>query len=64
MTYPTAREMDEIQEAPPRIRAALEFMWVFTEWWHSLDVDIEDIPGDLDIIFEMERAYERWWNLR
>lgn len=64
MTYPTISEMDTIAAAEPQTRAALEFVWAFTEWWEALQCELEELPGDLDTILEMERAYERWRNLR
>jgi len=64
MTYPTIREMDEMEKAPPQTKAALEFMWAFTEWWEKLECDLEELPGELDTLMEMERAYGRWRNLR
>lgn len=64
MTYPTIREMDAIAAAEPQTRSALEFMWAFTEWWETLECAVEELPGNLDVLMEMERAYERWRNLR
>ena len=62
MTYPTISEMDEMEAAPPTIKAALEFIWAFTDWWEKLEA--EELPGDPGALFEMEGAYERWRNLR
>jgi len=64
MTYPTIREMDEMEKAPPQTTAAHEFMWAFTEWWETLECAVEELPGNLEPIMEMEKAYERWRNLR
>jgi|WetSurSiteA1Bulk_404760.scaffolds.fasta_scaffold04474_1 hypothetical protein len=64
MTYPTIREMDEMDKAQPQTKAALEFIWTFTEWWEKLECGLEELPGDLDVLMAMEKAYERWRNLR
>ena len=65
MTQPTLAELDRIKEADRYTEAALEFVWAFTEWWEAT---VEDEWGRMDVDTDhgkaMERAYERWRNLR
>lgn len=54
-----------MEEASPRIRAALEFTWIFTEWWENLDMDPEEdnvLWGDR--WFQVEEAWDRWEKAR
>jgi len=65
MTQPTLAELDRIKEADRYTEAAFEFVWAFTEWWEAT---AEDEWGRMDVDTDhgkaMERAYERWRNLR
>jgi len=65
MTQPTLAELERIKEADRYTEAALEFVWAFTEWWENT---AEDGNGKMYVDTElgdaMERAYERWANLR
>jgi hypothetical protein len=65
MTYPTAAELREMAEATPIAQALYEFVWAFTEWYESVDEDGNGkVSLDTDRGRDMERAYERWLNLR
>lgn len=65
MTQPTIAELKRIDEADAYTRAALEFIWAFTEWWERVEEDVNGrVDIDTDRGHEMEAAYDHWANTR
>lgn len=62
---PTLRELSELSDPDldPRIRAALEFVYLFNVWLES-DAMVEVDPRDSRHWDEMIDAFEAWERLR
>ena len=65
MTQPTIAELNKIDKLDPKSRAAMEFVWAFTEWWEDTAEDLQGkVAVNTDLGLAMEQAYERWFKLR
>jgi len=65
MTQPTIADLDRIAEADAYTRAALEFVWAFTEWWENTEEDGNGkMATDTELGQDMGEAYDRWLNIR